>query len=41
MLLKNLMHFRLAGVEYVSPQLSYDFREFAEHGLAPIFSLFL
>jgi hypothetical protein len=29
------MQFRLVGVEYSSPPLSYDFREFAEHGLAP------
>ena len=35
------MQFRLVGVEHSSPQLSYDFREFAEHGLEPIFSLFL
>jgi hypothetical protein len=33
------MQFRLVGVEHSSPKLSYDFRKFAEHGLAPIFSL--
>jgi hypothetical protein len=34
------MQFRPVGVEHSSPKLSYDFRKFAEHGLAPIFSLF-
>jgi hypothetical protein len=37
----HIMQFRLICVEYSSPQLSYDFREFVEHGLAPILSLFI
>jgi hypothetical protein len=33
----HIMQFRLVSVEHSSPKLSYDFRNFAEHGLAPIF----
>jgi hypothetical protein len=35
----HIMQFRLVGVEHSSPKLSYDFRNFAEHSLAPIFYL--
>ena len=35
----HIMQLRLVSVEHSSPKLSYDFRNFAEHGLAPIFSL--